>query len=83
MMLLLGRPESCLANPKPISVDFRKGRTVALEFLGHFSVLSLTSTLISGGFQWMWQTWFVEWVFHLLFPIFSANPFSIGSLSLT
>ena len=63
-MLLLGQPVSGLANPKQISVDFRKGRAIGLEFLAHFSVLSVTSTLISGGFQWMWQTWFVEYVFN-------------------
>jgi hypothetical protein len=61
-MLLLGQPKSGLANPKPISIDFKKGSIVGIEFLAYFAALSLTSTLISGGFQWMWQTWFVEWV---------------------
>ena len=61
-MLLLGQPKSGLANPKPISINFKKGRIIGLEFLVQFVALSLTSTLISGGFQWMWQTWFVEWV---------------------
>jgi len=65
MMLLLGQPKSGLANPMPISIDFGKGRIIGLEFLIHFAALSLTSTLISGGFQWMWQTWFVEWVFSI------------------
>ena len=60
IMLLLGQPKSCLANPKPISIDFKKGRIISLEFLAYFAALSLTSTLISGGFQWMWQTWFIE-----------------------
>ena len=59
-MLLLGQPKSGLANPKPISIDFKKGRIIALEFAVHFGALSLTSTLVSGGFQWMWKTWFVE-----------------------
>ena len=59
-MLLLGQPKSGLANPKPISVDFKKGKIIGFEFLAHFAALSLISTLISGGFQWMWQTWFVE-----------------------
>ena len=60
MMLLLGQPGSSLANPRPISVDFKKGRIIGLEFLVYFIMLTLTSTLISGGLQWMWQTWFVE-----------------------
>lgn len=64
-MLLLGQPRSGLANPKQISIDFRKGRLIGLEFLAHFVMLSVTSTLVSGGFQWMWQTWFVEWVFNI------------------
>jgi len=64
-MLLLGQPKSGLANPKPISIDFKKGRTIALEFTVHFAALSLISTLVSGGFQWIWQTWFVECVFDV------------------
>ena len=59
-MLLLGQPKSGLANPKPISIDLKKGRILGLGFIAHFALLSLTSTLISGGLQWMWQTWFVE-----------------------
>jgi phosphatidylinositol glycan class U len=66
-MLLLGKPKSGLANPKPISIDFKKGRIIGLEFLAYFAALSLTSTLISGGFQWMWQTWFIEWVLNISF----------------
>ena len=60
ILLLLGQPKSSLANPKQISIDFKKGRTISLELLAHLSALTLTSTVISGGFQWMWQTWFVE-----------------------
>jgi len=71
MMLLLGRPKSSLANPMPISINFGKGRITSLEFLAHFVALSLTSTLISGGFQWMWQTWFVECVFST--PLMRAS----------
>jgi len=67
IMLLLGRPESGLANPRPVSINFKKGRVIVLEFLAHFAVLSLISTLISGGFQWVWQTWFVECVGHSAF----------------
>ena len=65
-MLLLGQPKSGLANPKPISIDFKRGRAIGLEFLIHFLALTLTSILVSGGFQWIWQTWFIEWVFQLL-----------------
>ena len=61
-MLLLGQPKSGLAHPKPISIDPKKGIILGLEFLAHFVLLSLTSTLISGGLQWIWQTWFVEYV---------------------
>jgi len=64
-MLLFGQPKSGLANPKPISIDFKKGGIIALELIVHFAALSLISTLVSGGFQWMWQTWFVECVFDL------------------
>ena len=60
IMLLLGRPKSGLADPKPISIDSKKWRIIGFEFLAHFALLSLTSTLISGGLQWIWQTWFVE-----------------------
>jgi len=83
IMLLLGRPESGLANPKPISIDFKRGRTIGLEFLIHFEALSLTSTLISGGFQWVWQTWFVEWVLiiHLLIVRSTQARFPTGSHS--
>ena len=69
IMLLLGQPRSGLANPKPISVDFKRGRIISLEFLVHFATLSLTSSLVSGGFQWMWKTWFVEYVFVILLSI--------------
>ena len=61
-MLLLGQPRSGLAHPKPISIDPKKGVILGLGFLAHFVLLSLTSTLISGGLQWIWQTWFVECV---------------------
>ena len=60
IMLLLGQPKSGLADPKQISIDFRKGRIFGLEFLAYFVVLGVTSTLVSGGCQWLWQTWFVE-----------------------
>lgn len=74
MMLLLGQPKSALADPTPISVDFKKGRAIVLEFLSHFLLLTVTSILVSGGLQWMWQTWFVEWVF-LSPPDWSATNF--------
>ena len=60
IMLLLGQPKSRLANPKQISIDFRKGRIIGLEFLAYFVVLGVASTLVSGGCQWLGQTWFVE-----------------------
>ena len=71
-MLLLGKPKSGLADPKPISVDFRKGTIIGLEFLAYFAVLTLTSTFVSGGFQWIGQTWFVEYVIWPL-PDFAIN----------
>lgn len=74
ILLLLGKPKSALVNPTSIPVDFRKGRAIGLEFLAHFFVLTLTSILVSGGFQWMWQTWFVEWDFCLL-PIVQPTHF--------
>lgn len=70
IILILGQPKSGLADPKPISINFKKGRAIGLEFFGHFSVLTLTSTLVSGGFQWMRQTWFVE----LSLPDLTPNP---------
>jgi len=70
IMLLLGQPKSGLADPKQVPFDFRKGRFIGLEFLAHFVALSAISTLVSGGFQWAWQTWFVE----LSLPDLTPNP---------
>jgi hypothetical protein len=60
-----------------------KRESIGLEFLVYFLVLSVTSTLVSGGFQWMWQTWFVECVQHpsLGLPV-DSRPFSTDSRSL-
>ena len=81
-MLLLGQPKSGLANPKQISIDFRKGRAIGLEFIAHFLVLSMTSTLVSGGFQWKWQTWFVEWVLKTISRLSGELTFVSNRLSL-
>ena len=77
-MLLLGQPKSGLADPKPISIDSKKWRIIGFEFLAHFALLGLTSTLISGGLQWIWQTWFVEWVFSIL--LFIVRPTQVHFL---
>ena len=66
---LLDQSGSGLTDLKLISIDSKVERIIGLGFLVHFAALSPTSTLISGGLQWVWQTWFAECVLVISLPL--------------
>ncbi|KAJ7796174.1 GPI transamidase subunit PIG-U-domain-containing protein [Mycena olivaceomarginata] len=57
ILLLASNPVSQLASPRPFSRNGRKIIPLMAEFLAYTAVLSLASTLISGGWAWVPQTW--------------------------
>jgi phosphatidylinositol glycan class U len=57
LLLLLDAPSSRLASPRPLSSNLRKTFPLLAEFLVYFLVLTLASTLVSGGWGWLEKTW--------------------------
>ncbi|KZP34406.1 PIG-U-domain-containing protein [Athelia psychrophila] len=70
LLLIIGEPISRLASPAPISSNLRKTLPLFLEFTTYFGVLTLASTLVSGGWAWIPQTWGVG----LTLPDLTPNP---------
>jgi len=70
LMLLVGEPVSCLASPAPISSNLRKTIPMLFEFLAYLAVLVLASTLVSGSWAWIRNTWGLG----LVLPDLTPNP---------
>jgi len=56
-LLLISDPHSRLASPRPLTASFRHTLPLFGEFIVYTSILSIVSTIIVGGTQWMPQTW--------------------------
>ncbi|KIM75991.1 hypothetical protein PILCRDRAFT_826843 [Piloderma croceum F 1598] len=69
-MLLVGDPVSRLASPAPISSDLRKTIPMLFEFMVYSIVLVLASTLVSGSWAWIPNTWGLG----LTLPDLTPNP---------
>ncbi|KAJ7245033.1 GPI transamidase subunit PIG-U [Mycena haematopus] len=57
ILLLASSPVSQLASPRPFSGNGKKITPLVTEFLVYTVVLTLVSTLVSGGWAWVPQTW--------------------------
>lgn len=57
LLLLISDPVSRLASPRPFPAPLRKVLPALAEFLSYFAVLTLASTLVSGGWTWIPKTW--------------------------
>lgn len=56
-LLLISDPHSHLASPRPLTASFRHALPLFGEFILYTSILSIASTIIVGGTQWISQTW--------------------------
>ncbi|KAJ7095734.1 GPI transamidase subunit PIG-U [Mycena belliarum] len=70
ILLLASSPVSQLASPRAFSGNGKKIWPLVAEFLVYTAVLTLTSTLISGGWAWVPQTWGAS----LTLPDLTPNP---------
>lgn len=70
VLLLLSDPTSHLASPKPFAQKLRKAIPFTTEFLAYFSILIFASTLASGGWGWVRNTWGAGF----LLPDLTPNP---------
>jgi len=57
ILLLASSPVSQLASPRAFSGNGKKIIPLLAEFLAYTVVLTLASTLVSGGWAWVPQTW--------------------------
>ncbi|TFK44299.1 GPI transamidase subunit PIG-U [Crucibulum laeve] len=71
ILLLLNTDQfSHLASPRPLATSIRKVVPLLGEFVVYFCLLALSSTLVSGGFAWIPQTWGAT----LMLPDLTPNP---------
>ncbi|KAJ7288155.1 GPI transamidase subunit PIG-U [Mycena rebaudengoi] len=70
VLLLASSPVSQLASPRAFSGDAKKMALFVGEFVAYTAVLTLASTLISGGWAWIPQTWGAS----LTLPDLTPNP---------
>ncbi|KAJ7486042.1 GPI transamidase subunit PIG-U [Mycena galericulata] len=57
ILLVISSPVSQLASPRSFSSNGKKILPLLAEFLAYTAVLTLASTLVSGGWAWVPQTW--------------------------
>ncbi|KAJ7928061.1 GPI transamidase subunit PIG-U [Mycena leptocephala] len=57
ILLIASSPVSQLASPRPFSGNGKKIISLLIEFLMYTAVLTLASTMVSGGWAWVPQTW--------------------------
>lgn len=62
LMLLVGDPISRLASPSPIASNLKRTIPMFIELLAYSGILVFASTLVSGGWTWIPQTWGVGYV---------------------
>jgi phosphatidylinositol glycan class U len=62
LLLLVSDPVSHLASPRPFSSHLRKTAPLLGEFIAYSTVLVFASTLVSGSWAWVPQTWGVRYV---------------------
>ncbi|KAF7365048.1 Phosphatidylinositol glycan anchor biosynthesis class U protein [Mycena venus] len=57
VLLLASSPVSQLASPRSFSGNSQKIKPLLAEFLAYTAILTVASTLVSGGWAWVPQTW--------------------------
>jgi phosphatidylinositol glycan class U len=66
-LLLISDPFSHLASPRALTANLRKLIPHAVEFVVYSLILTLVSTVITGSWAWIPQTWGATYVFQILF----------------
>ena len=61
-LLILGRPTSQLASPRPSTSNLRLLIPLFLEYWFYVAILSFISTLVAGSWTWIPQTWGATYV---------------------
>lgn len=70
LLLLITGPRSHLASPHPLAANLSRIIPLLCRYLLYTSILAIISTTITGGTQWIPQTWGATYDF----PFF-ARPF--------
>ncbi|KAK0213150.1 PIG-U-domain-containing protein [Desarmillaria ectypa] len=70
IFLLMTSPTSQLASPRPFSGKWTQSLRLVVELTVYSIVLTLASTLVSGNFLWISQTWGAS----LTLPDLTPNP---------
>ncbi|KAJ7134786.1 GPI transamidase subunit PIG-U [Mycena epipterygia] len=70
ILLIASSPVSQLASPRSFSVNGKKIVPLLVEFAAYTTLLTLVSTLVSGGWAWIPQTWGAS----LTLPDLTPNP---------
>ena len=69
-LLLISDPLSHLASPRALTANMRNLIPLAVEFVIFSLILTLVSTVVSGSWAWIPQTWGATYVFQNVFMSF-------------
>jgi phosphatidylinositol glycan class U len=84
-LLLISDPFSHLASPKALTANLRNLIPLALEFVAYSLILTLVSTVVTGSWAWIPQTWGATYVFQIFFFViqyFGLMEKNVHSLTL-
>ncbi|KAI0714022.1 PIG-U-domain-containing protein [Cerioporus squamosus] len=70
LLLLITRPVSRLAIPRPFDADLKRALPLLAEFVGYGVLLTAASTLVCGNWNWVEKTWGAS----LTLPDLTPNP---------
>ncbi|RDX49926.1 PIG-U-domain-containing protein [Lentinus brumalis] len=70
LLLLITRPVSRLALPRPFGADLKRTLPLLAEFVGYGVLLTAASTLVCGNWNWAEKTWGAS----LTLPDLTPNP---------
>ncbi|KAF9452779.1 PIG-U-domain-containing protein [Macrolepiota fuliginosa MF-IS2] len=70
LLLLITDPHSHLASPHPLTANLRRTIPLFGKYILYTSILAIASTIITGGVQWIPQTWGAT----LTLPDLKPNP---------
>ena len=86
-LLLISDPLSHLASPRALTANMRNLIPLAVEFVVFSLILTLVSTVVSGSWAWIPQTWGATYVFQTFlchsYLWLKTNPHSLTLPDLT
>jgi phosphatidylinositol glycan class U len=72
-LLLVSDPFSHLASPRALTVNLRNLIPLAVEFVVFSLILTLVSTVVTGSWAWIPQTWGATYVFQIYHSYFGLT----------